>query len=319
MQTKLRTVIFVVFIFAANFAFAEAGKVCPPVAERPAPEAVQAAMHSARDHGFLWRISKEGHTSFLYGTIHVAKFEWMFPGAKVMLALRASDTVALELDMLDPDIQSRMAKGIAQLRNSALPSALVKRVRQQADALCVPYDSLVNLTPEFQVETLTLMVGGWEQLYASYAIDTVLSGIAHNAKKTVVSLETPEMQLQLLQMKDAQETVSFVQDSLDELESGHELAMLRRTAKIWEYSDYNEMSHFNDWCECLNTEVERDMMKRLLDDRNPNLADRIDAMHISGKQVFAAVGSLHMFGPIGLPALMEKRGYRVERIELNAK
>jgi uncharacterized protein YbaP (TraB family) len=61
------------------------------------------------------------------------------------------------------------------------------------------------------------------------------------------------------------------------------------------------------------------MMKRLLDDRNPNLAGRIDAIHKSGKNVFAAVGSLHMFGEIGLPALMKKRGYQVEQVNFQSK
>jgi len=74
------------------------------------------------------------------------------------------------------------------------------------------------------------------------------------------------------------------------------------------------MARFNEWCDCLNTGIEREMMRRLLDGRNPGLADRIDALHRGGRQVFAAVGSLHMFGPLGLPALMEKRGYRVERV-----
>ncbi len=79
------------------------------------------------------------------------------------------------------------------------------------------------------------------------------------------------------------------------------------------------MEHFNEWCECLNTEIERAMMKRLLDDRNPDLAEHIDALHESGKQVFAAVGSLHMFGAVGLPVLMAKRGYRVERVDFKPK
>ena len=55
-------------------------------------------------------------------------------------------------------------------------------------------------------------------------------------------------------------------------------------------------------------------MKRLLDDRNPASPTRIDALHAGGQRVFAAVGSLHMIGPNGLPALMGERGYRVERI-----
>jgi uncharacterized protein YbaP (TraB family) len=55
-------------------------------------------------------------------------------------------------------------------------------------------------------------------------------------------------------------------------------------------------------------------MKRVLDDRNPGLAASIDALHLGGKRVFAAVGSLHMIGPRGLPALLARRGYRVEPI-----
>jgi uncharacterized protein YbaP (TraB family) len=77
------------------------------------------------------------------------------------------------------------------------------------------------------------------------------------------------------------------------------------------------MSNFFEWCDCLNTKIEREMMRRVLDERNPGLAEHIDALHASGKQVFAAVGSLHMFGPVGLPILMEKRGYRVVRVDLN--
>jgi uncharacterized protein YbaP (TraB family) len=32
---------------------------------------------TAQDRGFLWRISKGGHTSHLYGTVHIAKQGWM--------------------------------------------------------------------------------------------------------------------------------------------------------------------------------------------------------------------------------------------------
>jgi hypothetical protein len=32
--------------------------------------------------------------------------------------------------------------------------------------------------------------------------------------------------------------------------------------------------------------------------------------------VFAAVGALHMVGPLGLPKLMAERGYSVQRVDL---
>lgn len=307
------------YVFLLGFALVAyaAETACAPAIEQPTAELIQSGMRNARDHGFLWRISKDGRTSYLYGTIHVAKFDWMFPGPQVSQALRASDTVALELDMLDADIQGRMALGMATLHSETIPVPLQKRMRQQAEAACVAYESIASLSPELQITALTMMVGRRAGLEAEYTIDSALAGIGHKAKKAVVSLESPEMQLQLLQMKDSQETISFVQDSLDELETGRSLKMLTRIAKIWADTDYTEMEHFDEWCECLNTETEREVMKRALDGRNPALAEHIDALHGNGKQVFAAVGSLHMFGPLGLPALMAKRGYTVERVNLS--
>jgi len=292
---------------------------CPPPVSQPTPDAVQEGMRNARDHGFLWRVAKDGRTSFLYGTIHVAKFDWMFPGAQVMKAIMAADTIALELDIMDPDIQSRMTNSMAALPRTVVPDSLNRRMRQQAEQVCVPYASIKDSAIEMQVTTLTIMAGRRYGLEAAYAIDAVLAGIGHNAKRAMVSLETPEQQLQLMRMKNSQETISFVQDSLLELESGRSLKMIKRIAKVWAESDYADVEHFSDWCECLKTESEREWMKRALDDRNPAMADRIDALHGSGKQVFAAVGSLHMFGPLGLPALLEKRGYRVEKVVFKQK
>ncbi len=315
MLKTVRSILSILLLVLSFHASAASARVCPPAAEQPASEAIQDALRNASDHGFMWRISKDGRTSFLYGTIHVAKFEWMFPGPSVMQALNAADTVALELDVTDADIQSRVASGMATLPNTALPAALVKRMRQQADSMCVPYDSIARFSPELQITTLTVMAGRGAGIDPAYAIDGVLAGMGHSANKKVVSLETPEAQLRMLQMKDAQETISFVQDSLDELEAGRTGTFLKRIAEVWADADYAEMARFYEWCDCLNTGIEREMMRRLLDDRNPGLADRIDALHRGGTRVFAAVGSLHMFGPLGLPALMEKRGYRVERVD----
>lgn len=287
---------------------------CPPAIEKPTSEAMQFAMQNARDHGFLWRISKDGHTSFLYGTMHIAKLEWGFPGPDIMEALRATDTLALELDIFDPDIQKRMAEGFAKLHSIALPDRLAKRIRRQADILCVPFDSIAKLPPEIQLMSLELFVGRWDGLDPSYAIDGILSAIGHGAKKTVISLETPESQIKIIKMHNLKETKAIVDIELSDLETERARTMVNRISRSWANSDYADLERFKEWCACLDTNIERDLMKRVLDDRNPNLASRIDALHLGGKRVFAAVGSLHMFGPMGLPALMAQRGYLVEQL-----
>ena len=87
---------------------------------------------------------------------------------------------------------------------------------------------------------------------------------------------------------------------------------MNRIASVWAAGDHQQLAKYEDWCECRKTPEEQVAMKRLLDDRNPALADGIDALHSSGRRVFAAVGSLHMVGPLGLPALLGERGFKVE-------
>lgn len=303
----------ILLLLSANLAVA----ACPPPPAQPSKEEVQQAARRAQDHGFLWRISKDGHDSYLYGTIHVAKFDWMFPGPQVMRAIMGADVVALELDLSDADIRKRMATGMATPPAIPLPEALVRRIRKQAEASCVPYESIAALSGEMQVMLLTVMEGRLDGLEAAYAVDAVLAGVGHGAKKSVVSLETPELQMTVLKPKDEAELLAFVEVGLDEMEQGKSRRLLKRMATVWAESDYAELGRYEEWCECLGTDVEREMMNKLLDGRNPQMAERIDELHKSGKKVFAAVGSLHMFGNTALPLLMQQRGYRVERVEFD--
>jgi len=318
MQTWRRILIGIVLpalLLCLGCARAQSGTGCPPAAQTPSRERVQAGMRDASDHGFLWRISKNGRHSYLYGTVHVAKLDWMFPGPSVAHALRASDTLALELDMLDPQIQRRMAAGIAARGNVELPEALAQRLHRQMRELCVAPEALAKLIPEMQIATLTVLAARSDGLDPAYGIDLFLAGLARDANKSVVSLETPELQLAALQAQSAQEMVELVDTGLADLEAGRARRMLTRVAGVWAAADHAELARYDDWCECRNTEVDRAAMKRLLDDRNPALAERIDALHAGGQQVFAAVGSLHMIGAAGLPGLMQRRGYRVERVD----
>lgn len=288
---------------------------CPPSAQLPTPDAMQAGLRNARDRGFLWRIAKDGRTSYLYGTVHVAKLDWAFPGPKTLKAFNASDTVALELDLLDPALQRRMAEAIRTRREPALPAGLTQRLERQAQLECIPPESLAGLGPMLQIATLSSLVGRRDGIDPAYGIDLYIASLAHNAKKPTVSLETPELQLDTLSNDPDTPLAALVESGLDELESGRARPLLNRLVRTWAEADDAALGNYESWCDCLKTEADQRAMRRMLDDRNPGLAAGIDALHAGGKQVFAAVGSLHMIGPNGLPALLAKRGYRVERIE----
>lgn len=298
---------------AARAAADNADVVCPPAALPLTMDRLQNGMRDAKDHGFLWRISKDGRSSYLYGTIHAARPEWMFPGPTVQDAVRSSDVMALELDVLDPDIQRRLVEHIGPQRDEPLPDALVRRIDRQLAVECVEASAFARFAPEFQIASLTVMAARRDGFDPAYAIDLVLAILARQLAKPIVSLETPESQMQALQMPTQAETIEFVTSGLDDLESGRARPLLKHIAKAWTDSDYAELARYEQWCDCTRTAAERAATKRLLDDRNPALAAGIDALHASGKQIFAAVGALHMIGPNGLPALMRQRGYKVEQ------
>lgn len=299
----------------SGLAAAQAPATCPPEARQPSPAQIEEGTKNARDRGFLWRASKDGRTSYLYGTVHVGKMDWMFPGPEALKAARSSEVMALELDILDPDVARRLQEGMTPRPDRVLPEALRLRLRAQLKAACLPEQLLDQAAPEMIATTLTMMAARGEGLDPGYAVDAVYASMGRALRKPVSSLETPELQLKLLLGGTEAESQAAIESALEELESGKASPMLARMAAVWAEGRLGEMENYEKWCECLETETDRVMMRRMLDERNPGLAKSIDAIHASGKTVFAAVGSLHMIGRLGLPALLAERGYKVERVD----
>jgi uncharacterized protein YbaP (TraB family) len=296
-------------------ATATPGPTCPPVPTQPTPEMAAAAMHEAVDLGPLWKATRDGRAVYLYGTIHVAQWTWTYPGPHVRRALQASDVVALELDLTDPDILARLQKAVLRTPGSpALPAPLDKRLLAGIAAACMAPAALAPLRPEMQAVTLEVMQGRAYGLFPEFGIDTGLARIARDLGKPVRSLETPESQAALLVSDDPAETARAVGAVLDELEAGRAPAMLKRLAGDWARGDVDDIAAYASWCGCLDTPEQREDFDKLIRDRNPLMVDRIVQWHGQGQSLFVAVGTLHLVGPLGLPTLLKARGFQVERV-----
>ena len=307
----LRSTLVLLACLAGSAARAE---LCAAPLPQPTPELVAQARQQAHNHGFLWRIGKAGHVSYLYGTLHVGKLEWMFPSAAITHALQVSDVVALEINVRDPAVLQQLQAGMAAGTAPPLDDALQRRMDVQAQRNCVPVEGLHPLRPELQLSALTLAAARMLGLEASYGAERVLSSYAVSSHKPIESLETVSEQLNSFLASDGQEMQSFITDGLADLENGDALQLLGSLADTWASSDFQRLTDYALWCNCLKTQSDRTAMKRLVDERNPNLATRLDALHMSGRNVFAAVGALHMIGAGGLPARMQALGYQVQRV-----
>jgi uncharacterized protein len=286
-----------------------AGAACPPPVTPATPAEMQAAERS--DRGFLWRIERDGRRSYLYGTLHVGKPAWMKFGPRVTQAMAQTEVLALELDPGDPAVGAGLNAGGASL---VLPPALKTRLVRQLEAACLPAEALAPMGPALQAVVLGVMEARWAGLDPSYAQEHALASGAQAARRPVVALETVALQKKVLVPEAPAEAIAMIESVLAEVESGSGRRVVARLAAAWESGDLQTIEDYERWCECARTADERAALKALNDDRNPGLAERIDALHREGRGVFAAVGSLHMTGAQALPRLMAARGYRVERL-----
>jgi len=290
---------------------------CPPPLQVPTQAELTRLERDARDRGFLWRIDKGGVTSYLYGTLHVQKRDWLGTGPRLSQALQSARALALELDLSDPEALRQLSAPPADIPRFTLPEALRQRLRARRRSECVDAgaeQALQAQAPQMQLAALELLAARRDGLEAAFGSEMTLTAAARAQGKPVHGLETVAEQLRALQPATEAESAQLIAQGLDELDSGAGRRVMARLAAAWSAGDADTLGHYEDWCDCLQTAAARAQMKRLLDDRNPLLAGRIDALHARRGPLLIGVGALHMFGPAGLPRLLEGLGFRVTRV-----
>lgn len=280
------------------------------------PPQVQAAAASSaepdRDRGMLWRLRRDGHDSYLFGSLHIGRPAWAQLGPALRQALQDTEVLALELDLSDPATQAALARTPRLAK--PLTAALQARLAAQMRAACVPAQVLEGLHPLLQLSHLTVLTGRWDGFDAAFGQEMQLLAFAHQQGRQVVALERVEDQLQALIPNDATAVQRSIEDGLTQLEQGSVRGPMLRLALAWARGDLSDLQNYEQWCDCVHSDADRRWLRRLNDERNPPLAQRIAALHGRGTRVLAAVGALHMSGPQALPLLLAQDGFEVTRI-----
>lgn len=278
---------------------------CPPPVLAPPTRA------APQDRGLLWRLERDGRTSWLYATVHAGRPDWAEPGPLLRAALDSADVLALEVDPADPAVMQALQAVPAA---PALAPALQQRLDGAAARLCLPPDMLAPLHPVLQLATLTLLEGRWLGLDAAFGVEITLAAQARRRGLPVVGLETAAGQMQALVPEPAADLAPQLDQGLELLESQAARRQLQRLVQAWEQGDLDTLQRYPEWCDCVHTEADREALRRLNDARNGPLADGIAARHAAGQRVLAAVGALHMTGPQAVQDLLAARGFQVQAV-----
>ena len=273
-------------------------------------------MQAAPPRGLLYAISKNGHTAYLFGTIHVGKANFFPLDLAATQAMVQSSELVVELDASQTD---KMQAGLQryatlpppQTLDGTLPPLLKQRLHTQLDALAIPREAVQTWKP--WMATLTLTVGALKKLgYGfEYATEFYFLSIANALNKPVTELEGIDYQFQLFDSIPPEDQLVYLDESLGYLEKQDMQADTQALIDAWLASDPAALQQIT--LKSLQ-EAPRSahwVKQKLFTERNQHMADKIDQMLIAGRTPFVAVGALHLTGTDGLPALLEKRGYRV--------
>ena len=248
-------------------------------------------------HGgaFLWKAQRGGDVVWLYGTIHDSGL-----GAVPRVALNALDKsvrFVSELGDGDPDRDAfikaariETGPGIDQ----QLPPGDWYDLRDTLIGV-IKEDDLRRAQPWYAMTLLsTHMAPTKEQ-----SMDVLLAKRARGIAMPVESLETWEEQL------DSLRTAVDLEDLKVAIHERHAMTCdFERMRASYEAGDTKTMEALL---------IVPKTQATLLDARNAKWLPKIEAYFARGG-AFVAVGLGHLLGPRGLPALLEKDGYTVERI-----
>jgi len=272
---------------------------------------------AAPNRGALFKVQQNGHTLYLFGTIHVGAKDFYPLEPRLAGLLQQAPVLALEIDPLgDPQ---KLARAVQKHGlNSKGITGLTPAWRQRLDRLLKQYniepESVAMMKPWLLASLLTVSEFAAQGYEAGLAVDAHLSKQAHAAGQKIVELESADGQMALFDKMTPAEQLTFLQEAINGIEDKEQSAQAREIADAWRTADAKALEALALKAEQDDTFSGRFVQKVLLDGRNPALADGMVKLMARANNSVAAIGVLHLVGKTSVPELLRKRGLTVERI-----
>ncbi len=280
------------FVFGALAAFGAAGAGADPA---------------------LWEVKGRDNTVYLFGSVHLLPAGGFTIGGALAEALEEAERVCLELD---PDAESDVEKTSITLARAIDPEGRslfdllgddADRVRERAAAAGIDLAPFAAFEPWFAGVTVSLMALQSHGFDVEHGVEQIIQAAARETGKTGCGLETFDGQLGLLDSLPAGLQKEMLLQAIDEADDVE--AIIEPMLEAWRNGDESGLE------DSLEEDFEGypELAEALIYERNRNWAVRVDEMLEGDDDVLLIVGAMHLVGPRGLPALLEKRGFPVER------
>ena len=261
----------------------------------------------------IWRVHGPRGEVVLFGSVHLLTpgLDWRGPAMEAALA--KADTVWFEIPM-DGTSDAAVARAVAPLSRLPAGRSLSKllsaggrsRLERAATRYGLTAAALDGYRPWFAEVTLTLLD---LRAHGASQGDGVEPSLAREAPATAArhAFETPEQQIRFLADAPLSEQAASLEETLRQIEE--EPDSFADLQKAWLAGDVG-------WIDREAVEPLRKatpaLYRRLVSARNRRWADQIEGLLKSPDRAFIVVGIGHLVGPDSVPALLRRRGLKVE-------
>jgi uncharacterized protein YbaP (TraB family) len=267
----------------------------------------------ARAEPALWEVTGGESSVWLFGSVHLLPEGGFAIAGSLADALEEAERVCMEID---PDAQDEMATASLTMARAVDPEGRdlfellgpdADGVRSAAEDAGVPLEALAPFEPWFAGLTVSVMALQAHGYDVEHGVEQIIQGEAREAGKSGCGLETLDGQLGLLDALPAGLQKEILLQAIEEAGDIEEL--IEPMLEAWRSGDESGLLR------SLEEDFEGypDLAEALIYRRNARWADQVEDMLEGDDDVLVVVGAMHLVGDRGLPALLEERGYGIER------
>ena len=274
----------------------------------------------------IWQVTdKDGHTLYLFGTMHAGDERSDGVLKDVDKILSSCDSLAVEFDTEEyqrhiSDMMTDMKKFVYTDGTKITDHLSEDLYNKMKDVLTEAnlYSSMYDMyRPCMWSQLLESAYLEKTSLSTDYAIDVMLIGRAKSLGKPVLDIESGSFQMSLLASFPDELNILMIESTLDY--SYEEYADgLAELYDAWLSGDEAKIEELSNETDDELTEEEQKLLDdynyKMLDERNLGMADKAREYLKGGDTVFFAVGAAHTVGDAGIVSLLEKDGYTVRKI-----
>jgi uncharacterized protein YbaP (TraB family) len=271
---------------------------------------------SQNQKNFLWKVQSKTGTVYLLGSIHFFKKKLYPLNKKIEDAFDKSDVLVVEADINDVgqiDIQ-RLMESAFYKENETLEKHVSREtyelIKKEFEGFGIPSELINKQKPWFLALTLTSLELVKLGFGSNYGIDIHFISKAEGKKK-ILELESLDYQIDLFSNFSDDDQESFLLYTLKDLKTlGQDLDKLVRA---WTTGDTKGMESI------MTKSITGDrrmssMYEKLVDERNRNMASRIEEFLRTKETYFIVVGAGHLVGNKGIIEILRGKGYQVEQL-----